>query len=213
MNSISNKAWIYFITLLFICAIFAYEVSIERTPLVTAILSPQEKKSLQEGDIILRESTGVGGYMIKKYLKDSPPLTHVGIISKSNDSWRVIQTTGGGTGKNFQFGMHTVSLDYYCSIGKKNTLVVTRLKNGKGSQILIHAQTLLKNGKSFDYDYDLRNEDKMHCTEVVYSCVKKATGEDFFNKRMSEPGKSPYILLSEFLQPEHFITVVNQYLK
>jgi hypothetical protein len=126
---------------------------------------------LRDGDIICR----LGDRLWSLYFKEISPLdkrfSHLGVVRITSKSITVINAEGLGLkGKDF---VDEVSLDDFLDIAR--SIGIYRLKNYDGE--LISQSAVEYKGHSFDWQFDLANDDKLYCTELLYVILKKVAPE------------------------------------
>jgi len=139
--------------------------------------APEKKNSddlkmyLQDGDIICR----LGNRLWSRYFKDVSPVdkrfSHLGVIRIFNNVITVINAEGRAVeGKDY---VNETSLDEFLSIAK--SIGIYRLKNCEGKAVSQAATEYI--GYPFDWSFDLHDESKLYCTELLYAIVKKIAPE------------------------------------
>lgn len=136
-------------------------------------LSFQQKKRLQEGDIILRRGYGFFSDMIAKRLNDSVfDVTHSGILYKKNDKWWVIHSLSSDA-SDFD-GIQEQLLSEFLLYCVPNKLLVVRPKNitlQQGEEIAKRALFYLEKKVPFDHLGVIDEPSKMYCTELIWQIL------------------------------------------
>ncbi|MDR2211452.1 MAG: hypothetical protein LBO65_08335 [Spirochaetaceae bacterium] len=126
---------------------------------------------LQDGDVICR----LGDRLWSLYFKETSPLdkrfSHLGIVHITPGAITVINAEGLALqGKDL---VNEVALDDFLSTAR--SIGIYRLKN-HGGELLSRSAAEYK-GRSFDWSFDLENDDKLYCTELLYAALKNTAPE------------------------------------
>lgn len=128
-----------------------------------------DPSKLQEGDIIFHESKSVQATAIKLATKSR--YTHVGIIFKYGDSFKVLEAIE---------PVKITDLQKFIQRGTYQHYVIKRIHNASS---ILTQETILKMkeyGKSFvgrHYDFYFEwSNDRIYCTELVWKLYEKYTG-------------------------------------
>jgi len=153
---------------------------------------------LQDGDIICR----LGDRFWSQYFKDisiiDKRFSHLGIVRIHNDKITVIHAEGRAIeGKDF---VNEVDLDEFLEIAK--TVGVYRLNNYDSRMISSTALDYI--GYPFDWSFDLEDESKIYCTELLYVILKKIAPEIQLNKTYFKEIKKDIIPLEAVSNSEYF---------
>ena len=153
---------------------------------------------LQDGDIICR----LGDRFWSQYFKDisiiDKRFSHLGIVRIHNDKITVIHAEGRAIeGKDF---VNEVDLDEFLEIAK--TVGVYRLNNYDSRMISSTALDYI--GYPFDWSFDLEDESKIYCTELLYVILKKIAPEVQLNKTYFKEIKKDIIPLEAVSNSEYF---------
>ena len=126
---------------------------------------------LQDGDIICR----LGDRLWSTYFKDISPFdkrfSHLGVIRIADGAITVINAEGRAIeGKDY---VNETGLEEFLSIAK--TIGVYRLRNYEGKALSSAAMEYI--GYPFDWSFNLHDETKLYCTELLYAVMKKIAPE------------------------------------
>jgi uncharacterized protein YycO len=125
----------------------------------------------QDGDIICRLGDRTWSLYFKGLSKRDKRFSHLGIIHRNGESITVINAEGRvWAGKDC---VNEVALQEF--ITPARMIGLYRLDNANGKAIVREALTMI--GKPFDWDFDLKNTDKLYCTELLYAVLKKTAPE------------------------------------
>jgi hypothetical protein len=157
---------------------------------------------LKDGDIICR----LGDRLWSYYFKDISPLdkrfSHLGIIRINNGKITVIHAEGRAIqGKDF---VNEVDLDEFLEIAK--TVGVYRLNGYDGETISSAAMGYI--GYPFDWKFDLKDEDKIYCTELLYVVLKKIAPEIELRRIYQKELNKEIVPLEACSNSEHFSEVL-----
>jgi uncharacterized protein YycO len=174
-----------------------------------APLSPQKRilpedisNILQDGDIICR----LGDRLWSLYFKDVSPndkrFSHLGIIRVNDTKITVINAEGRAIqGKDF---VNEVDLDEFLEIAK--AVGIYRLKNFDGKKVSSTALEYI--GYPFDWNFNLEDEKKIYCTELLYIILKKIAPEIEIKKIFQKELKKEIIPLEAYSNSEYFTEIV-----
>jgi hypothetical protein len=122
---------------------------------------------VKEGDIICR----LGDRLWSQFFKDVSVVdkrySHIGIIHINNSQITVINAEGDtGHGRDF---VNEVAFEDFIKVAR--TIGIYRIKDIDGNQITNSAREYL--GVPFDWQFDMRDESKLYCTELLYVILKR----------------------------------------
>jgi hypothetical protein len=152
---------------------------------------------LRDGDIICR----LGGRIWSSFFKDVSPkckqYSHVGIVSKREGRFAVIHAE---EDKVKETPLRDF-LDIAVSVG------VYRAKDADGSLLASKAAEL--KGRPFDWDFDLADESKVYCTELIYIAMKQANPKIELTLLMHKGMNRLVIPPDSCHAPEYFSKIVH----
>jgi hypothetical protein len=124
---------------------------------------------IEDGDIICR----LGDRLWSQFFSDLSVMdkrySHMGIIHKDNDLVTVIHAEGDtGQGRDF---VHEASLDEFLKVAR--TIGIYRINNTDGYKISQIALEYL--GIPFDWQFDMNDDSKLYCTELLNIILKRIT--------------------------------------
>jgi len=122
---------------------------------------------LQDGDIICR----LGDRLWSAWFKDISPVdkrfSHLGIVLVVDGQISVINAEGLAIqGKDY---VNETPLEEFLEIAK--AVGIYRLRDYEGNVITAAAMEYI--GYPFDWSFDLNDENKLYCTELLYAVIKK----------------------------------------
>jgi hypothetical protein len=157
---------------------------------------------LKDGDILCR----LGDRLWSRYFKDisltDKRFSHLGIIRIIDDKITVINAEGRAiAGKDF---VNEVDLDDFLEIAK--AIGIYRLNDFDGKIISSAAMEYI--GYPFDWNFDLNDENKIYCTELLYIVLKKAAPEIEIKKIFQKELKKEIIPLEACSDSEYFTEIL-----
>jgi hypothetical protein len=122
---------------------------------------------VREGDIICRFGDRFWSELFKDMSVADKRYSHIGIIHINNGRLTVINAEGNtGHGRDF---VNEVAFDDFLKVAR--AVGIYRLKNIDGNQISNAAIEYL--GVPFDWQFDMYDESKLYCTELLYVILKR----------------------------------------
>ena len=169
-------------------------------------LSENEKKLLQDGDIILRRGYGFVSARIIDMLKDTLVVSHCGIIVKINTCWSVIHSIPGHFSPfSKDDGVIITSLSGFMEEAHPNSVIITRLKRDNLNQIAQKALSYANRKVAFDYDFNYNDTTSLYCSELILRILEDKfalTPETLGVKEIPPP-------FSIFTNPDFFETIIK----
>jgi hypothetical protein len=128
---------------------------------------------ITNGDLVFRQGTGIFSYLCRNIGGEPSTFSHVGIVYFENNKAFVIHTeandlTGIGFAKKEE-------LSIFISASNSSKHAFYRVQNLSSNQIegvLDSAFKYVSDSIPFDTDFDLTNDHKLYCTELVYKAFK-----------------------------------------
>jgi hypothetical protein len=158
--------------------------------------------SLKDGDIICRLGDRLWSYYFKDISSVDKRFSHLGIIRINDDKITVIHAEGRAVeGKDF---VNEVDLDEFLAIAK--AIGIYRIKNHDGKIISSTAMEYL--GYPFDWKFDLEDENKIYCTELLYVILKKVVPEIELQRIFQKELKKEIIPLEACSNSGYFIEIL-----
>jgi hypothetical protein len=122
---------------------------------------------VKEGDIICR----LGDRLWSRFFRDisltDKRYSHIGIIHINNGIVTVINAEGDR--EHGRDSVNESALDDFLSVAR--TAGIYRIKNTGGDQISAMAMEYI--GVPFDWQFDMHDESKLYCTELLYVVLKR----------------------------------------
>jgi hypothetical protein len=159
---------------------------------------------LEDGDIILKMGKGNISRIIADQLKEPVPFSHCGIIVKEADSIYIIHSVAKEVSGSD--GLQTISLQDFFNDSYYGSLWISRVKNGenKKDEISKRAKIYLEKKLPFDYDFDISDNSKIYCSELVYNVLLETYNEDFFLKK--ESTQTNFLTFNSLIDSTKFIS-------
>jgi len=126
---------------------------------------------LKDGDIILRLGDGPLSPAFKDLSSTDKRFSHLGIVRIREDAISIINAVGSLMDKDK--GVDEVPLDMFLQVAKE--LGIYRAKCADGTEISDKAVTYI--GYPFDWGFDITDDSKIYCTELLYAVLKSVAPE------------------------------------
>jgi len=157
---------------------------------------------LQEGDIVFRRGTGIASRIVLAADKEGG-YSHIGIIVKEAEGWKVIHAVPGETDKEYpEEVIKKESLSQFFAPKKAVSGAIFRLDTIETIALLAaeKAQIVFARNLLFDHKYDLEDSTKMYCTELIFFVFKHAGIDISGGRRRTYPAlQGEFILPSDVL--------------
>ncbi len=168
---------------------------------------------LQEGDLAFRKGDGLASRIILSIDKSSD-YSHIGIVVKHNEKWKVIHAVPGEP--DFEGDKDRVKMnDIQAYFGKGRALsgAIMRIKNDSIAKVAARkAFDLYQRNILFDHSYNLEDTTKMYCTELIHH-IFQDTGMDLTQGRRSTVNSfgsnTIYILPSDIQKSSELKLIYN----
>ncbi|MDR0864677.1 MAG: hypothetical protein LBO74_07065 [Candidatus Symbiothrix sp.] len=172
---------------------------------ISRFTSAELEPYLEDGDIICRLGDRLWSLYFRDLSPDDKRYSHLGIVRMGERNITVINAEGTRwEGKDY---VNETLLQDFISVAKK--VGVYRLKGIDGAEVI--EKTLEFVGTPFDWNFDLEDNGKLYCTELLYAVLKNMDKgiqlETVFQK---EVGKE-IIPLEAISNSSDFIEVVCLY--
>ena len=126
---------------------------------------------IQDGDIILRMTAGTWSRSFREYSLVDKRFSHCGIVRMRDDKVTIINALGSFSNPNM--GVEETILRHFVIIG--SAVGIFRIRGVDGSAISDAAAQCI--GRPFDFDFDLEDDSKVYCTELLYISLKAVNSE------------------------------------
>jgi len=163
---------------------------------------------LQTGDIVFRKGISLVSRMVLA-ADGSSPYSHTGIVLKKGDSLFVVHSVPAES-KEEKDVVKTEPLNEFLLKDRAEAAAVYRLKNAlpeaSKKKILQFVLYHSKNMTPFDDSFDLKDDDKLYCTEFVWKAYLQA-GIDLIDSKFDNLnlpiGKGEQILPGSLLRSQY----------
>ncbi len=131
----------------------------------------------RSGDLIFRDGRGVISSAFRLFSLKSPLYSHAGIVHRENGEIYIYHIIGGES--NSPGKMKKELLTGFIDPLQANAFAVYRVNI---SPVLIDSFATDYYSKNIEFDkkFDLKSNDKMYCTELVYRILQQASGDKNF---------------------------------
>jgi hypothetical protein len=159
-------------------------------------------QEIENGDIILKRGKGYVSSTIVNFLKEDVPLSHCGIIIKNQDSCFIIHSVA--IEVSGHDGLQTTSISAFLDDSYQESVYVVRPKapDSLRQAYALKAQELLDQKVPFDYDFNLNDQEKLYCSEMIYVLFDETSQNTCFLKKKFNDKE--VILFQSFLDTTHF---------
>ncbi len=156
---------------------------------------------MKDGDIICRLGDRVWSMYFKELSPNDKRFSHLGIVRIRSDVVSVINAEGlANERKDF---VNEVSLNDFLKCAQK--IGIYRLKNIEGEMVSDTALDYV--GVPFDWQFDMEDDSKLYCSELLYVLLKNVNPDIVLNKAfIKEIGKN-IIPLDVCSQTEYFTEI------
>ena len=131
---------------------------------------------LKDADIITRTGNDFTSQSLRSLNQRDKTYSHVGIISRENDSLFVYHALGGEWNPDEKVKREPLLsfVDPYSN----NGIGIFRFNMDEDSlgNIIEKAKELYEQGVQFDMQFDLASKDKMYCAEYIYNVLQDGSG-------------------------------------
>lgn len=162
---------------------------------------PLPTDSLQEGDLILRHGRGLISDMFMNFSTDEAKYSHSGVLHWENGKLMVMHSIDGGENGNNE--MRKEPIEIFCHPQAVFGFGVFRfdLDSVKMAVFDTLIQHYYQEKMEFDLDFDLRTDDKMYCSEIIYKSLLVAS-EDKNYIPLSRKGEKVFVAIDNlYLNP------------
>lgn len=173
-----------------------------------------KKLLVKDGDLITRSGSDVISNSLRNFNKKDKSYSHSGIVFIEQGEMFVYHTLSGD--ENPTDKMMREPFDSFCNPYKKTGIGIFRydIDEAERSRLQALLKNYYKKEMRFDKIFDLKDDSKMYCAEIIMKCLKKCTDDRVIlpttivrNFRPKDPAFNNKIL-KEF----EYIAVDNLYL-
>lgn len=164
--------------------------------------------SLKGGEVIMRKGGGFLSSQIVEVLDEPVPFSHCGIIINSDTGKYIIHSLGRDYGERDGVQPTTIKAFLADAIDSSICIVRPKIPDSLIPEIEKTCLNYLKEGKGFDYSFDLSNDERLHCTEFVHYVYLDALHKDIYPIRTLDNGVKT-LLFKDFFNPKYFEVVYS----
>jgi len=157
---------------------------------------------LKDGDIILRQGDGPWSPAFRDLSLTDKRFSHLGIVRIRDGSISVINSVGYFS--NNKKGVEEVTLEEFLSVTKITG--VFRANFTEGSKISYKAVEYVN--CPFDWDFDLSDDSKIYCTELLYAVLKYYALENYLTTIYVEKIKKEIVPLDSISNSAAFDEII-----
>ncbi len=175
-------------------------------------LTTEELSLINDGDIILRQGQGLVSNLIMKTLNENFALSHVGIITKSNEGKLDVIHSVSSTLSDFD-GIQVQDLSNFIKESVPNSVIVVRYNKGENKKetknsISAQAQEFLDLKIPFDHSFDFADTTKFFCSELIWRVFKEVYDDEIFPPSINQMNVEN-LKFYHFLNEEKFKIIIN----
>ena len=127
----------------------------------------------ETGDLLLRNGRDFTSRLCRNASQTDKSFSHCGIVSRENDSVFVYHITGGEI--NPRQTVRRDPIDLFCDPGQNDSIGLYRyaFSPAQRKQFMEQIQAFHRQKIMFDLQFDLVNDDRMYCSELVYKAWRR----------------------------------------
>lgn len=144
----------------------------EAAKVVNRFIMPDSE--FRTGDVILRSGKGLVSDMFRKFNLSGAPWSHAGILVRKNDQWLVYHIIGNAGDPNHRIKSETISSFCHSAYNTGFALYRNSQTVPDTTLILHYLDSLRNSGVTFDHQFNLNDDQKLYCTELVYKTLRRA---------------------------------------
>ena len=136
-------------------------------------------RMLQTGDLVVRRGDDMTSYMLSQLNTKDKTYSHCGIVVLENGYPYVYHSIGGED--NPDGIIRRDSAHYWCSPANNHAFAAYRYGIADSVQLkLVHAvHSFYEEKRMFDMSFDLRTDDRLYCSEMIYKALEQAIGKNY----------------------------------
>lgn len=187
------------------------KIELRKEKAVTYILPNDDKKLIQDGDIILRYGHGLVSDYIVNTFREEFSISHCGIISKKNNNLSVIHSESSSFLS--EEGIQRQDFDAFTDAGHQYSVIIVRFNKcppEKRKNIAERAEFYLKKKIPFDYGFNPKDTSVMFCSEIIWHVFLDVFNIDIFSTKDGEPDFNQF---KNFRDSANFDIILNHQTK
>lgn len=163
-------------------------------------MSTVNEANLEEGDVLLRCGEGFVSSLIAEF--SGCGVSHCGVVVRDGEGWQVIHSISGRISD--RDGIRANSVEEFVSQARPGSIyhLKPRLEVNRGA-IVRRCYYHLKLQAAFDHDFNLQEDNRLYCSELVRSAYLHGGMPDLFSYR-SLAGKK-ILDMKSFFDPQLFV--------
>lgn len=135
---------------------------------------------LHTGDIVLRTGRDITSYMFAQMNPEDKTYSHCGVAVVEHGVPWVYHSVGGGDNPDQRLRRDRAD-QWFSPAGNTDCLIVRfPFDSSQTIQLAEAVAAAWREGKKFDLDFDLDNDDRYYCSEMVYKMVNRVMGDTLF---------------------------------
>ena len=174
---------------------------IEDSSITSVISAAGVLPYLNDGDVILRMSDAAWSEVFSNFSTTDNRFSHLGIVRIRGGTITIIHSLG--SIRNRTKGVEETSLDAFLEAA--NAIGIFRVQSVEGSIISDTVMEYL--GRPFDWSFDLNDDSRIYCTELLYVVLKKTGLEHLLSTIFLERINREVIPLDSISNSPHFIKI------
>jgi hypothetical protein len=158
--------------------------------------------AFEEGDLLLRRGNSIVSGMIVQAFPGGGGMSHCGILIQENGAWQVIHSISGAISDSE--GIRKQAWLSFARNAKEARLLHVKPTFVPDRQaIRAKAFVYLQRRTGFDHDFDLSNDSKLYCSELVRAVYQGTYNQDPFLYR--DIGPKSVIDMASFFQDDFWL--------
>lgn len=131
--------------------------------------------NLEPGDIILRRGAGMTSHYIMESLNEPIRLSHTGVFVPQGDTLKIAHSEARPGENNDLF---YVDVPYFANGADSCScyIVRPRISAARRERLAAEVAKIVAQGAEFDYGFDLEENTRIYCTELLYLAYVRAEG-------------------------------------
>lgn len=177
-------------------------------PFEPAVLSAEERRALQHGDILLRRGFGMVSNYIASFLREEYEVTHCGfVVLQEGQEPQILHTAS----DEQVDGIYLEPLEDFLADSYHSSLALVRTKGTQAQREAVVQQCLgyLERDIPFDMRFDHSDSSEMYCVEMMWYAFRQVYEDDLLPRRIQGVGVEVF-RMDNFFDTTHFELIFNQ---
>lgn len=156
---------------------------------------------LQTGDLVVRRGDDMTSYMLSQLNTKDKSYSHCGIVVLENGYPYVYHSIGGED--NPDGIIRRDSAHYWCSPGNNLGFAAYRyrISDSVKNRFVRYVHGFYREKRMFDMAFDLRTDDRLYCSEMIYKALEQATGKNYI--RLSNDYGRSFVGVDDLYLTDH----------